>query len=53
MQVFGAMVAGKPRAFWQEALVEMRNAGHLTAGGRNLFAQLRIPYEKIPAQAQV
>ena len=47
------MVAGEQKGFWEEALREMRNAGHLEAGGRNLFAQLRIPYDKIPQPAQV
>ena len=53
MQVFGAMLAGQGKSFWDKALLAMRNARHLEAGGTDLFAQLRIPYNNIPLQAQV
>ena len=52
-QVFRAMVAGEQKAFWEDAMFEMRNAGYLEAGGTNLLAQLRIPYDRVPPQAQV
>ena len=52
-QVLGAMLAGEQKAVWEEALCEMREAGHLEAGGPNLFVQLRIPYDRVPPLAQV
>ena len=52
VQIFGSMLAGQQKAFWEEALREMRNAGNLEANGSNLFAQLRIPYSRVPPQAQ-
>ena len=48
------MLAGQQKEFWEMALCEMRDAGcNLEAGGTNLFTQLRIPYNKVPADAQV
>ncbi len=46
------MLHGKPMGMWAEALVKLRHAGDLEAGGNGVFRQLKLSYDTLGFQEQ-